>query len=138
MTERSNTPKTWFITGTSSGFGRALTDTLLARGDRVAATLRTVNALDSLKLRYAERLWVSPLDVTDSDRVRFVMNRAFAELGRIDVVVSNAGFGTFGAAEELTDDQIRQQIETNLVGSIQVIRAALPHQIGRASCRERV
>jgi len=118
-------PKTWFITGTSSGFGRILTEQLLGRGDRVAATLRTVNALDDLKARSGDRLWVASLDVTDTAAVRRVVDRAFTDLGRIDVVVNNAGYGLFGAGEEVSDEQIRQQIETNLIGSIQVIRAAL-------------
>ncbi|MEP7186643.1 MAG: SDR family oxidoreductase [Rhodanobacter sp.] len=118
---------TWFITGTSSGFGRSMTEKLLARGDRVAATLRKTAALDDLQERYGDRLWVATLDVTDADAVRDVVNRAFAALGRIDVVVNNAGYGLFGAAEEVTDAQIRRQIDTNVIGSIQVIRAALPH-----------
>ena len=118
--------KTWFITGSSSGFGRALTETLLERGNRVAATLRKINALDDLKEQYGEQIWVAPLDVTDTRAVRGVVERAFDDMGRIDVVVNNAGYGLFGAAEEVSDDQIRRQIETNLIGSIQVIRAALP------------
>ncbi len=119
--------KTWFITGTSSGFGRTLTETLLARGDRVAATLRDVKAIDDLTTRYGERLYVSQLDVTDTEAVRRVVDRAFDIFGRIDVIVSNAAYGLFGAAEEVSDEQIRQQIDTNVIGSIQVIRAALPH-----------
>jgi len=119
--------KTWFITGTSSGFGRLLTESLLAGGDRVAATVRTPAALDDLKAQHGDRLWVAALDVTDAAAVRRVVDRAFAELGRIDVVVNNAGYGLFGAAEEVSDDQIRHQIDTNVIGSIQVIRAALPH-----------
>lgn len=119
--------KTWFITGTSSGFGRILTEKLLARGDRVAATLRMTNAHDELKAQYGDRLWVTSLDVTDTAAVRRVVDRAFADMRRIDVVVNNAGYGLFGAAEEVDDAQIRHQLDTNLVGSIQVIRAALPH-----------
>jgi NAD(P)-dependent dehydrogenase (short-subunit alcohol dehydrogenase family) len=119
--------QTWFITGSSSGFGRLLTEKLLARGDRVAATLRKVHALDDLKEQFGERLWVASLDVTDTEAIRQVTSRAFAELGRIDVVVSNAAYGLVGAAEELSDEQIRQQIDTNLIGSIQVIRAVLPY-----------
>jgi NAD(P)-dependent dehydrogenase (short-subunit alcohol dehydrogenase family) len=118
---------TWFITGTSSGFGRALTEKLLARGDRVAATLRKTGSLDDLKARHGDRLWIATLDVTDSAAVRGVVDRAFADLGRIDVVLNNAGYGLVGAGEEVSDDQIRHQIDTNLIGSIQVIRAALPH-----------
>lgn len=118
---------TWFITGTSSGLGRELTEQLLARGDRVAATLRQPQALADLKERYGDRLWIARLDVTDTGAVRHVMADAFAALGRIDVVVSNAAYALFGAGEELGDAQIDQQIATNLTGSIQVIRAALPH-----------
>lgn len=118
---------TWFITGTSSGFGRALTEQLLARGDRVAATLRRVDALDDLKTRYEDRLWTAALDVTDTAAVRRVVDRAFEDLGRIDVIVNNAGYALVGAAEELSDDQIEHQIAVNVTGSIQVIRAALPH-----------
>src|SRR5258708_4344259 len=88
---KANTlPKTWFITGTSSGFGRTLTEKLLARGDRVAATLRKVNALDDLKAQYGDNLWVVTLDVTDVEAVRRVVDRAFATMGRIDVIVNNA------------------------------------------------
>jgi NAD(P)-dependent dehydrogenase (short-subunit alcohol dehydrogenase family) len=119
--------RNWFITGTSSGLGREMVELLLARGDRVAATLRKRGALDPLQGRYRERLWVAELDVTDSDAVRAVVDGAFNELGRIDVVVNNAGYGLFGAAEEVTDNQIRHQIDTNLIGSMQVIRAAIAH-----------
>jgi NAD(P)-dependent dehydrogenase (short-subunit alcohol dehydrogenase family) len=116
--------KTWFITGTSSGFGRLLTENLLERGDRVAATLRRPEALDDLR---DDRLWVAGLDVTDPDRVRRVVGDAFKELGTVDVVVNNAGYGVFASVEEATDEQIRRVIDTNLLGSMNVIRAALPH-----------
>ncbi len=121
------TPRNWFITGTSSGFGRTMTDILLARGDRVTATVRKAGALDDLAARYPQQLRVAVLDVTDTDAVRRVVDQAFSAMGRIDVVVNNAGYGLFGAAEEVSDDAIRRQIDTNVIGSIQVIRAALPH-----------
>ncbi len=119
--------KAWFITGASSGLGRTLTERLLAQGQRVAATARRPEVLDDLKAQHGDRLWVRSLDVTDTAAIRQVLDEAFRDLGRVDVVVSNAGYGLFGAAEELTDEQITQQIDTNLVGSIQLIRAALPH-----------
>lgn len=119
--------KTWFITGASSGFGRLLTEKLLARGDRVAATLRRPTALDDVKEQHGDRLLVASLDVTDMSAVRHVIDSAFSDFGRIDVVVSNAGYGLFGAAEEASDEQVRHQINTNLLGSIAVIRASLPH-----------
>ncbi|KQS41790.1 SDR family oxidoreductase [Pedobacter sp. Leaf194] len=119
--------KTWFITGTSTGMGRMLTEKLLAQGHRVAATIRKPGALDELKQKYRERLLVFTLDVTDPVAVKEVVNLAFSELGRIDVIVNNAGYALFGAAEESTDEQISHQFETNLFGSIRVIRSALPH-----------
>lgn len=119
--------RTWFITGASSGFGRLMAEKLLARGDRVAATVRRPDALDDLRAAHGERLWIANLDLRDTDAVRRTLDRAFGELGRIDVIVSNAGYGLLGAAEEATDAQVRDIIDTNLIGSIAVIRAALPH-----------
>ena len=118
---------TWFVTGTSRGFGRELTEQLLARGHRVAATLRRPEQLDDLVVRHQDRLWVRALDVTDTGRMRHVVAEAFADLGRVDVVVSNAGFGVFGAAEDLTDGQVEAMIATNLTASIQLARAVIPY-----------
>ena len=118
---------TWFITGTSSGLGRHLTELLLERGHRVAATLRSPSRLDDLTARYGDRLWVRELDVTDTARLREVVDAAFTELGRIDVVVSNAGFGLVGMAEAFTDEQIDLQLRTNVTAAIQLARAATPH-----------
>jgi NAD(P)-dependent dehydrogenase (short-subunit alcohol dehydrogenase family) len=121
------TSKTWMITGVSSGFGRLMTEQLLARGDRVAGTVRKADVMDDLRARYGDRLWLAELDMTDLPAIRPTVDRAFAELGPIDVVVSNAGYGLFGAAEELTDEQVDHQLATNLEGPIRLIRAALPH-----------
>lgn len=119
--------QTWFVTGVNSGFGRELAEQLLARGDRVAGTVRREGSVDDLRAEYGERFWLGHLDVTDLARVRDVVDAAFDELGRVDVVVINAGYGLFGAAEEFTDEQVVHQIATNLLGSIQTARAALPH-----------
>ncbi len=121
------TQKNWLITGVSSGFGRIMAERLLARGDRVAGTVRDLSVMDDLKAAHGEQFWLARLDLSDTAAIRSVVDRAWAALGRIDVVVSNAGYGLMGAAEEMTDDQIRHQIDTNLVGSIQLIRTALPH-----------
>lgn len=118
--------KTWLITGTSTGLGRLMTERLLARGDKVIATLRKSGALDDLQVQYNGRLHILLLDVTDTDAVRRTVQQAFDFAGRIDVLVSNAGYGLFGAAEEVSDAQIDRQIATNLIGPIQLIRAALP------------
>lgn len=119
--------RTWLITGVSSGFGRELTNQLLARGDRVVGTVRDVGKVADLINRYPEAFHAETLDVTDVAAIRGVVERSFARPGRIDVIVSNAGYGLFGAAEELSDAQIDHMIATNLLGSIQLIRAALPH-----------
>lgn len=118
--------KTWLVTGSSSGIGLAVVEQLLERGDRVAATLRKPDALRHLKARYGDQLWTAALDVNDTSAIRDVIHQAFTELKRIDVVVSSAGYALFGAAEECSDEQIEQQLQTNLLGSIQVIRACLP------------
>lgn len=119
--------KTWFITGTSTGLGRLLTERLLARGDKVVATLRRSGALDTLRAQYGDALQTIILDVTDTKSIRAGVTEAFMRMGRIDVVVSNAGYGLFGAAEEASDAQIERQIATNLIGSVQLIRAVLPY-----------
>jgi NADP-dependent 3-hydroxy acid dehydrogenase YdfG len=119
--------KTWFITGTSTGLGRILTEKLLAQGNRVAATARKPETLDELKQRYGEKLWVARLDVTDTDQIKEVVKKAFDELGQIDVIVNNAGYALFCAVEEASDQQIDRQIATNITGSVQVIRAVLPY-----------
>ena len=98
--------RTWLITGVSSGFGRELTDQLLARGDRVVGTVRDAGKVADLVERYPEAFHAEMLDVTDTAAIREVVDRSFARLGRIDVIVSNAGYGLFGAAEELSDAQI--------------------------------
>jgi NAD(P)-dependent dehydrogenase (short-subunit alcohol dehydrogenase family) len=119
--------KTWLITGASKGFGKVLTEKLLAKGDRVLGTVRDTTALEALKKQYPDSLRVSVLDVTDTAAIKTVVNKAFDELGTIDYVVNNAAYGLFCSVEEASDEQIVHQINTNIIGSIQVIRAALPH-----------
>lgn len=121
------TQQTWLITGVSSGFGRELTQQLLARGDHVVGTVRDSGKVADLKERYPATFRAEVLDVRDTAAIRDVVDRSFAARQRIDVIISNAGYGLFGAAEELTDQQVRDIIDTNLLGSIQLIRAALPH-----------
>jgi NAD(P)-dependent dehydrogenase (short-subunit alcohol dehydrogenase family) len=121
------TTRTWLITGANSGFGRHLAEQLLSRGDRVAGTFRAAGSADDLEARWPSTFRKFHLDVTDPAEITAVVDAAFADLVRIDVVVSNAGYGLMGAAEELSDDQVAHQIATNLTGSIRLIRAALPH-----------
>ena len=121
------TAQNWLITGVSSGFGRELATQLLGRGDIVVGTVRRPDSVADLVEKYPDTFHRELLDVTDAAAVRDVVDRSFASLGRIDVVVSNAGYGLFGAAEELSDEQVSHIIATNLTGSIQFIRACLPH-----------
>ena len=118
--------KTWLITGTSGGLGRLMCETLLARGDRVFASVRREAVLDDLSAKYGDHLQVMKLDLSMTPTIKPTVEAAFAQAGRIDIVVSNAAYGLFGAAEELSDTQIERQLATNLTGSIQLIRAAIP------------
>lgn len=125
-THMNFTPKTWFITGASRGFGRIWTEAALARGDRVAATARNPNVLAPLQDRYGERLLALRLDVTDRAMAYEAVTRAHSHFGRLDVVVNNAGYGLFGMVEEVSEQQARQQMETNFFGTLWVTQAALP------------
>ncbi len=118
--------KTWFITGASSGLGLEMTQQLLAQGDTVIATLRRPGTLTQLEQKYRERLDTVQLDLVEPESIVSAVEGAFHRHGRIDLIVSNAGYGLFGAAEELTNEEIDRQIATNLTGSIHLIRAALP------------
>lgn len=126
----------WLITGISSGFGRHLTEQLLDRGDIVVGTVRKPDRIADLTAKYPETLHFKVLDVRDTSAVRAAVDGTVERFGRIDVAVSNAGYGAFGAAEELSDDQIDAIVATNLTGSIQLIRAVLPHM--RAAGRGRI
>jgi NAD(P)-dependent dehydrogenase (short-subunit alcohol dehydrogenase family) len=119
--------RTWLITGVSSGFGRHLTEQLLDRGHQVVGTVRRPDAVADLAERHPDLLRTEVLDVRDTAALRAAVDRTAADLVRIDVAVSNAGCGLFGAAEDLSDEQIGAMVGTNLTGSIQLIRAVLPH-----------
>jgi NAD(P)-dependent dehydrogenase (short-subunit alcohol dehydrogenase family) len=117
----------WFITGASKGFGHALAEAVLAKGDRVVAASRRPQELQPLADNYPDRMLAVQLDVTDAAAARDVVQQAVSRFGRIDVIVNNAGFGYVGAIEELTDEQLREQLAVDLLGVINVTRAALPH-----------
>jgi NAD(P)-dependent dehydrogenase (short-subunit alcohol dehydrogenase family) len=120
------TEKVWFITGTSRGFGRVWAEAALARGDRVAATARDLKSLAPLVDRYADRIAALSLDVTDRAAVFRAVAQAHERFGRLDVAVNNAGYGLFGAIEEISEANARAQIETNLFGALWVTQAVLP------------
>jgi NAD(P)-dependent dehydrogenase (short-subunit alcohol dehydrogenase family) len=118
--------KTWFITGASRGFGRIWASAALSRGDRVAATARTVESLKPLVDQYGDSVLPIRLDVTDRGGVATAVQEAVAAFGRLDVVVNNAGYGLFGMVEEVSEEQARAQLEVNLLGPLWVTQAALP------------
>jgi NAD(P)-dependent dehydrogenase (short-subunit alcohol dehydrogenase family) len=118
--------KVWFITGTSRGFGREWAIAALERGDKVAATARNTDTLADLAQKYPDALLPIQLDVTDRDADFAAVKQAHDHFGRLDIVVNNAGYGHFGFIEELTEDEARAQIETNVFGALWVTQAALP------------
>ncbi|BCY09198.1 SDR family NAD(P)-dependent oxidoreductase [Actinoplanes sp. L3-i22] len=118
--------KTWFITGTSRGLGRAFTQAALERGDRVAATARNTAALAGLVDAFGDAVLALPLDVTDRTSIDAAVTAAHAHFGRLDVVVNNAGYGLLGMIEEVSETQLRDQLETNFFGAFRVTQAVLP------------
>jgi NAD(P)-dependent dehydrogenase (short-subunit alcohol dehydrogenase family) len=118
---------TWFITGASRGFGREWTIAALERGDSVAATARDTTTLDDLVGRFGDAILPLKLDVTDRDAVVAAVKDAHDRFGRLDVVVNNAGYGQFGMVEEISEQEAREQIETNVFGALWVTQAALPY-----------
>jgi NAD(P)-dependent dehydrogenase (short-subunit alcohol dehydrogenase family) len=118
--------KVWLITGASKGFGWEWADAALARGDRVAATARQPEALAGLVDTYGNAILPLQLDVTDRGRDFEVVQQAAEHFGALDVVVNNAGYGHFGMIEELTEEEVRSQLETNFFGALWVTQAALP------------
>lgn len=119
--------KVWFITGTSRGFGREWAAAALKRGDKVAATARNTATLDDLVSQYGDAVLPIQLDVTDRDADFAAVKRAYDHFGRLDIVVNNAGYGQFGFIEELTEQEARDQIETNVFGALWITQAALPY-----------
>jgi NAD(P)-dependent dehydrogenase (short-subunit alcohol dehydrogenase family) len=118
--------RTWLITGASRGLGRSFAQAALAAGDRVAATARDTSTLGDLVAEHGDAIVPIELDVTDRDAAFAAVAHAHDRLGRLDVVVNNAGYGVSGAVEELSEEQARRQIEVNLFGALWVTQAALP------------
>lgn len=119
--------KTWLITGVSSGFGYEMTKILLEKGDTVIGTVRNTAKVENLIKQYPDTFDCRLLDVTDVAAVQQTVKESFEKHGKIDVVVSNAGYGLFGCVEELSDEEINHIIATNLVGSIQLLKTSVPY-----------
>ena len=118
--------KTWLITGSSRGLGRALAEAVLAQGHRLIATARKPEQLADLVERYGDRVRAVALDVTDESAARAAVQAAVDAFGSLDVLVNNAGYGDLAPIEDTTLEDFRAQIETNLFGVINVTKAALP------------
>ncbi|KQC39931.1 SDR family oxidoreductase [Frankia sp. ACN1ag] len=116
----------WFVTGASRGFGRVFVESAVRAGDQVVATARKIDAVADLAQTHGDAVLPLALDVTDRAAVDAAVKAAIAHFGRLDVVVNNAGYGHFGAVEELTESDIRDQLETNFFGALWVTQAVLP------------
>ena len=127
--------KIWFITGTSKGFGRIWAQAALERGDKVVATARNLDDLSDLGAQYGAGVLTLALDVTDKNAVFEAVKQSHERFGRLDVVVNNAGYGQFGAVEELSEQEAREQMETNFFGALWVTQAALPIMRAQGSGR---
>ncbi|PZR26461.1 MAG: short-chain dehydrogenase/reductase [Citrobacter freundii] len=126
MTQQQQKNKVWFITGSSRGFGRVWTEAALKRGDKVAATARTLESIADFKEKYPDSVLTLSLDVTNAAQVRSAVQQAFDHFGRLDIVMNNAGYSLVGTIEEAKPEEIRALYETNVLGPVSVIQAALP------------
>jgi NADP-dependent 3-hydroxy acid dehydrogenase YdfG len=122
----ATTNKVWFITGASRGFGRVWADAALRRGDKVAATARSLVSIADLKEKYGANVLTLELDVCKPDQVKMAVEQAHAHFGRLDIVLNNAGYSLVGTIEEASADDVRALYETNIFGTLAVIQAALP------------
>jgi NADP-dependent 3-hydroxy acid dehydrogenase YdfG len=126
MEQQKENSKVWFITGTSRGFGKVWTEAALERGDKVAATARSLDSIAHLKEKYRNNVLTLELDVTKPDQVKTAVAQAFDHFGKVDIVLNNAGYSLVGTIEEASTDDVRALYETNIMGPVSVIQAALP------------
>lgn len=124
--ENRQKEKVWFITGSSRGFGKIWTEAALKRGDKVAATARNINTIAALKETYGDQVMVLEVDVTNASQVQNAISQANEHFGRLDIVFNNAGYSLVGTIEESSTDEVKAMYETNVIGPIHVIQAALP------------
>lgn len=124
--ENKQKEKVWFITGSSRGFGKIWTEAALKRGDKVAATARKINSIATLKEKYGDQVLILEVDVTNASQVQNAISKANEYFGRLDIVFNNAGYSLVGTIEESSTDEVKAMYETNIMGPIHVIQAALP------------
>lgn len=124
--EQQKNSKVWFITGASRGFGRVWADAALKRGDKVAATARSLASIADLQEKYGDNVLTLELDVTKPDQAKSAVEQAYAHFGRLDVVLNNAGYSLVGTIEEASAEDVKAMYETNIFGTLSVIQAALP------------
>jgi NAD(P)-dependent dehydrogenase (short-subunit alcohol dehydrogenase family) len=122
----TNSPRTWFITGSSTGFGRLLAEEVLKAGENVVATARRVEQVGDLEQKYPGHALSLPLDVTKQAEVDAAVAKTLERFGRVDVLVNNAGYGLTGAMEEISDEELEAVYATNVFGLVRVTRAVLP------------
>jgi len=127
MDRTQSSSRVWFITGSSTGFGRLLAEELLKRGERVIATARDLSKVADLPQKYPDQARAFPLDVTKPGDIAAVANQSIHSFGHVDVLVNNAGYGVNGAIEEVSEDEFEPMFQTNLYGLIRTTRAFLPH-----------
>jgi NADP-dependent 3-hydroxy acid dehydrogenase YdfG len=125
MAQQTNS-KVWFITGASRGFGSVWTDAALKRGDKVVATARKLESIAHLREKYGDNVLTLELDVTNAGQAKAAVEQAHAHFGRLDIVLNNAGYSLVGTVEESSPEEIRALYETNVIGPVTVIQAALP------------
>jgi NAD(P)-dependent dehydrogenase (short-subunit alcohol dehydrogenase family) len=122
-----DTSPVWFITGASSGFGKAFTEYALGQGYRVVATARKRESIGALADRHPNHALILQMDVNDRLQIDNAVHQAIDRFGSVDVLINNAGYGVVGAVEETPEDELRALIETNFFGAVAVTRALLPH-----------
>ncbi|MBS2013157.1 MAG: SDR family NAD(P)-dependent oxidoreductase [Deltaproteobacteria bacterium] len=132
-TRDAGVSKVWFVTGATSGFGRAIAEEAIARGDRVVATARKTASLADLVAKAPDRVLLAELDVTRADQVEAAVAAALARFGAIDVLVNNAGFSIVGAVEETSEEALRETMEPMFFGAVRLTRAVVPHMRERRS-----
>jgi NAD(P)-dependent dehydrogenase (short-subunit alcohol dehydrogenase family) len=128
-----DTQKTWFITGASTGLGEALATVLLDKGERVAATFRKSEQVEEFTKRKPGHSLGVLVDVTDAAQIKGAVQHAIDTFDHLDVVVNNAGYGSLGSIEEISEEETQRQFDVNVFGPLRVVRAALPHMRARKS-----